>query len=199
MTPKEFICKLSDLVESEDWDGVGGLHHSVTQWHVDSNAITQLESFYGDALELVFDPGWMGKIAILQTTDFEDAITNLFLESKSRMSKSDSIKAVYLEYFYDGGDASTADVFLCNRYSDDDDDWAAHFAKDNVLDGPGISVFFDYDPDFELAVLQDQIAGFYVDCKLLCATVRAWQLANLADVVLGFARHDARIIRVRHP
>ena len=105
-------------------------------------------------------------------------------------------KAIYFEYFYDGGDASTGDLFLCSEYSRENDEWASHFKKSNVINGPNVQSLLGFDPEIELDQPESVIAFAYAHARLLSALVRVRAALRFDALPVGFAQHDGSIVHL---
>lgn len=126
---------------------------------------------------------------------FQSALAALFESARERLSSLEGIKGVYVEYFYDGGDSCTANIYLCTEYSDDDDFWGAEYTEQGYFVGPSVTDFLDFDPEFEWDDLSRYVAEEYANSMLLAACLEEWEKSEIRNLPFGFAQHDASIVR----
>lgn len=194
----EFIKQTSEIAKLKDWEKLPELQIKINQAFIDNDDTDGLEDYYQRAISLCFDKHWREKIIIKNISKFETEISRLNSKVKCKIEENNEVKAVYLEYFYDGGDCCEGNIFLCNSYTEDDDYWASELTDDGFIQGPKVNEYLDFDPDFELDGEQEIIANFYTDAMLLSASVRAWKNSGIQGYPFGFAQHDNPIIRVRN-
>ena len=201
----DFINKVKEYSQKQNWLELSDLAYEINQSFVDSGNIKELVGFYDKVLESSFtgkslllrENKWIKKISNRKYGNFSSAVLEMLKKAKLKLNDNGSYKAIYLEYFFDGGDASTANLYLCSDFDEKDDDWASSFAKEGFIEGIAVNSFLDFDPNFKLNEVEEFIANQYADARLLAATIDAWNESKLSNYPFGFAKHDHRIIRLR--
>ena len=196
MQPEQWLAAISVAIEKQDWDRSQTLKVEVNQPLALNGEPGELLRFYDTALKEAATPEVYERVHVKELASFETRIRELISEGIEIARSSGGIKAFYLEYFYDGGDASDANLFLCNQYSSDNDEWGAEFDGENVIEGPSVLEYFNYDPEFEFEPPLDSICLEYVDGILLASCVKLWRSFDKQDYPFAFARHDEPIIRI---
>lgn len=149
--------------------------------------------FHTACLTAVAGQEQVERICVKNIERFEQEFARCLREGLEKARRDDRIKALYFEYFYDGGDASTGNLFLCESFDPDDDGWAADFGRAGVVLGPSILPWMHFDPDFDLPAPLRTVAEMYVDANLLAACLREIDALGGIEYPFGFARHDAPV------
>ncbi len=196
MQPEEWLAAIAAAIETQDWDGLQTLKVDANQPLVREGEPGELIRFYEAALKDAATPEVYERVRVKDLASFETRTREVISRGLDIAKKGSGIKALYLEYFYDGGDASDITLFLCNQYSSDDDEWGAEFDGENVIEGPSVLEYLNYDPDFELESPLDTICLEYVDGILLASCAKLWRSLEKQDYPFAFARHDEPMIRI---
>ena len=78
--------------------------------------------------------------------------------------KNQSIKGIYLEYYFDGEpDVSTLNIFMCEKYSNEDDSWGAEYNEEGIIEGPPLPKFFFFDPKLEWEDFEEIVGSEYAN------------------------------------
>jgi len=196
MEINNYFETIKQLVKKQDWAQLDSLNRDINQSLInDGNTIGILE-FHKELLAFSMTPEEYNKIEIKDASVFENSLSQIFFELKNKIDTMKTLKAVYLEYFYDGGDCCTANVFLCDEYTDEDDYWGAEFVENGMIDGPSIFEYFSNGCDFEMSPVKDTIMYGYIDAVLLVSTLNTWKKAGISGYPLAFAMHDNRMVRL---
>lgn len=133
------------------------------------------------------------RIRVKDIERFRQGFARCLIEGLERARRDQRIQALYFEYFYDGGDASDGNLFLCESFDPEDDGWAANFGRDGVVLGLSVLPWMHFDPERELSQSTRTVADMYVDANLLVACLREIESIGGIDYPFGFAQHDAPV------
>ena len=181
---------------SHDWDNATAAAQSLYQDHARRRDWDGLETALRHCLEAVCGHEQLDDVddCLAGLPQFERALGETVGRAIAHAAGRADLKALYCEYFFDGGDTSSADVFLCHAYTRGDDDWASHFADADVLAGPNVQHLLDYDPDGDFEPTEDCIANAYARGMLLGAFGRAVAAHAPLALPVGFSEHDFPIV-----
>jgi hypothetical protein len=196
MQPEEWLAAIAAAIETQDWDRLRTLKLEANQPLVLEGESGDLVEFYDAALKEAATPEVYERVRVKDLASFEARIREVILQGLEKANSRGDVQALYLEYFYDGGDASDANLFLCVQYSPDNDEWGAEFDGENVIEGPSVLEYLNYDPDFKLEPPLDTICLEYVDGILLASCAKLWLSLEKQDYPFAFARHDEPMIRI---
>jgi hypothetical protein len=165
---------------------------------VESSAIERhdldgLVSFHEASLTAVATPEQFHHIRVKNIERFGDGFADCLSRALVKARANPAIQALYFEYFYDGGDASDGNIFLCESFDPDDENWAANFGRDGVVPGPSVLPWMHFDPEIELPEPLRTVAMMYVDANLLVACLREIDALGGIEYPFGFAQHDAPV------
>ncbi|MFC3194081.1 hypothetical protein ACFODZ_07495 [Marinicella sediminis] len=194
MSAQQWVAKVNQLIDSQDWTGLESMNQQVCQRLVDRKDMNSLVDFYEQAFELV---AGAVKVDHLSTDDLKVLGSDLQFVLTNALSQSavdPDIKAIYLEYHYDGGDSTELNLFLSEKHPDEDTEcWGSYFGDNGFIEGPNVHHLFHFDPDGELSDLEVTIATECVRAHLI--TVLMSVIDGLKpDVPVGFAAHDGFVV-----
>ena len=137
--------------------------------------------------------------ALFRKTDelptLSEALGNSLQTAVGLAADDPGVAALYCEYFDDGGDASSLDVYLCLRFDREDDFWASDFNRS--VSGPRVDSYFDFDPKGELLDPTASVAREYLHARLLGVVGRLADEHVRERLPFGFAEHDGFIVYVQ--
>lgn len=195
MNPDTWLAQLQQICSDSDWDAFSNLRKTTNQSFSSSFDSEGLIAFYEKLAASGLDESKFSEVQVSNISDFQSEVAAAFQAALTRLPNMPQVKGIYFEYFYDGGDSGTGNLFLCNEYSDEDDFWGAEFDQDGMIDGPDVSPFFGFDPDFEWDPYQRYVAEEYVNGRLLAAVLEEWKKSGIAGLPFGFANHDHEMVR----
>jgi hypothetical protein len=196
MIVSQWLDEFRRACEESDWDALEKLRHGTNQSFAERTDYRGIKRFYDEALRLGLDDDKLDAVRIVDTESFQSGLSRAFSVAKSKLDQLSGIKGVYFEYFYDGGDSCTGNVYLCNAFSDEDDGWGAEFDQGGFIEGPSIIEYFNFDLDFEWDELPRVLAEEYVNGTLFSATLEEWTRCEIRGLPFGFANHEHEIVRV---
>lgn len=178
------------------WDKATDAAHALCQDHARRRDWDGLERTLRGCLEAVCGHEQVDDVddCLAALPQFEHDLAATIGRAIAHASGRTDLKALYCEYFFDGGDGSSADVFLCRAYTPGDDDWASQFAGADMFAGPNVQHLLDYDPDGDFEPTADCIANAYARGVLLGAFGRALAAHPQLALPAGFAEHDFPIV-----
>lgn len=116
-------------------------------------------------------------------------------EAIGQSANRPEIKAIYFEYYFDGSDASEGNFFLCTEYDTaQDSDWGAHFAAEDVLDGPKLQQLLTFDPELEWPALASHAASALGHADLLAQLGEIIDESGGCPLPVGYAEHDDSLV-----
>lgn len=181
---------LISALDSQDYLGYDAHKKALIQQFIANHVRQGLINFWQELLKhyASFEQYQRTLSAVADTNAFASDINRLLAQGTGIAKTDDTVKAFYYEYYYDGGDASTGNLFLCTRFDPDpDSDWASDF--DIVLEGMCIAPYFDFDPDWQMSNQTRTVASDYVHSVLL-GTVLAQLPQHALSLPFAFANHD---------
>jgi len=199
VTPEFLSNQLEEAAHAQDWTETDRLVHEFLQDCAVVSGWRGLESQSRTVLLSACDQPTVRKIdsCLGNLRQFEVALERAVDEAINRAAGRSDIVAIYCEYFFDGGDGSSMDLFLCDRYTPTDDDWASHFGSSDVVSGPSVESLLSYDPEFELDGLPSVVADMYAYSKLLCAFGSLVSARADMPLPFAFAQHEGAIIYLK--
>lgn len=195
MNPVTWLAELRQICADSNWDALSELRKHTNQSFTSALDSIGLVHFYEELAATGLDEGKWPEVRIDNLLEFQSGVAELFQTAQVKLASMPQVKGVYFEYFYDGGDSCTGDLFMCSEYSDEDDSWGAEFGQDSFVEGPDVSAYFDFDPDFEWDDFSRILAKEYVNGRLLAVVIQEWQKSGIAGRPLGFANHDHEMVR----
>ncbi len=192
MQPKEWVKKLSEFDNNSEF--VRDFNFQLKQNLINNVTETDIVDFYEKSLQLCYNSEEFNSIHIKSTLLFEKELKNKLTKAIKRAQNDSRIKAIHLEYFYDGGGACSCDISLCQNYSKVDDEWGAEFDSKDFFPGPKVNEFFDY-PDF-FDFPQYIVASEYTEAVLLSAVIKVIKKVNKFGIPFGFAGHQSQILHI---
>jgi len=192
-----FYDTIKASIERSNWEEIAKLQWDTNQQFCDARDVAGLRDFYAQLIAISLDD--MKQYALNETKIdvFQAEIALCLSRVKAVLPTLPDAKGVYFEYFFDGGDASTGNFFICDEYSDEDDYWGAEFSKQGFIEGPKILKYFQFDADPEWDSLSRLVGSSYADGMLLSACIAEWINSDIKSVPLGFANHDSSMVRLR--
>ena len=173
----DFTCGVNQKYnDTRDWKGLEQLHEDVLS-----------EFMSVEEYEL---------IRIKDIKPFEDGVIKCFVQAKEKLVSDPAIKVLYFEYFYDGAEWCTGNLYLCKKYKDEAVDWAAYF--EDEIEGPSVHKYLKYDPECEFEELKEIIPRDYVQAYFLAACGRAWEQSGIVSIPFAFAEHDGEIVYLQN-
>lgn len=188
MECSDYIEEIKKSLKNKDSAHISKLNYMIKSQFAAQLDDDGLESFYQSAIESILNEKWLAKVRISDISTFELGISDVFSTAKVYLNKN--IKGIYLEYFFDGQDECSADVFMCNEYDDNDDDWATIWEENGFIEGPLLINYLGYDNDCELESLEKILAWEYADAMLLAAVMRSWRKSDISCIPFAFSGHD---------
>lgn len=194
-TPQAYVRSMNEAARTRQWEHLSELSRCIYQCYSDKLDWDGLEAFFAAALQLGVPEEV--RAAVARTAEnLPEILANLAValdKAVAMAALNAEIRGLYCEYFYDGGDASTIDLFPCTRFDRKDDFWASEF--DEVIEGSLVQEYFRYDPDLDLPPPIDLIADDYLQAKLFAALGRL-VCERVKGIPFGFAQHDHPIVYV---
>lgn len=178
---------LINALDSQDWLAYDTHKKALIKQFISNHDSKGLVDFWQTLLKQVASSEQYQRTlsSVADTSAFASDIKRLLTQGTKLAKTDDTIKAFYYEYYYDGSDASTGNLFLCTRFDQDpDSDWASEF--DVVLEGMCIAPYFDFDPDWQMPNQTRTVACDYVHSVLLSTTLTQQPL----PLPFAFASHD---------
>lgn len=172
----------------QDWKKTDQIITQITQYYLQQQNSAGLVVFWQNFLkqqsnhieyEYVLD-------LVKNTDGFRQDIRQLLKQGIKKHQENSEIKAFYYEYFNDGGDASTGNLFLCLDFNKDNGVWPSHF--NDVVNGSLIRQYFDYHDKFA-SDISEYIAKNYTHAVLQDVFIQEVRNNPLA-IPIGFADHD---------
>ena len=176
-----------------DWRQWGELCRDRESAMIETRDFDGFLRFHDAGLRFATTPEQFEQIQIRDIGRFRKGFGRCLSRGLKKARSQAAIRALYFEYFYDGGDASDGNLFLCQAFDVDDEEWAAEFAEDGVIPGPSILPWLHYDPELEFPEDVRKVADVYVDAHLLVACLREIEAMGGIEYPFGFARHDGPI------
>lgn len=198
LTPQQWLNHVLDAVYTRNLDQLPGLEIAIKQPLADRHDWDRLELFFTDVLGLGVRPEIMRRVRIDTLNRFESGIRSAFETAAIHADNDESIEAFYFEYFFDGTDSCTGDVFLCTQYRSAAEDqyggWAAEFK--GIITGPLVREYMDYDIGDSSNKAAKILIDAYIDARFLAALGRVLDGLDCVVLPTGFARHDHPLIRI---
>lgn len=171
------VCQLH--AETRDWEGLRACVHAALVDGAPEEIVAKVQSTLGD----------LG--------DFVEGLDSALSQAFEQAQSDPQIKALYVEYFFDGGDASTVDIFTCTDYSDSGSaDWTGQHSDDGMISGPSVQALLDYDPDIEWGEFETFLADGYAFAHLLAVFGEVFDRHNSIGLPAAFAQHDGIMIHL---
>ena len=196
MDSKEWLRRLDQICEQSDWDAMSKLRRDTNQAFADKMDGDGLKEFYENIIRTGLDDTRYEVVRIDSIDRFQKGVAEALNAATNKLSALSGIKGIYFEYFFDGGDSCTGNVFLCTEYSEGDDYWAAEFEQDGFIEGPSVFDYLNFDPEFEWEDLPRYIGQEYANGMLLAACIEEWARSGIQGLPFGFAQHDEEIVRM---
>lgn len=198
VTSKQWIDQVAKAAKNQDWDVLTTLEVEVNQSFADKRDWPGVEQFYTEALKGSVKSDVIKKVTVKDIAPFQTGVEHTLKLASQRAAEDSNIKAIYFEYFFDGGDSCTGNAFLCTAYNEEHDEWAAAFDGANgLIEGPSVFEYLNYDPDIDFDPRSNAVASAYVNGFLLAAWGRAVDKQREVKLPMGFAQHDHPVIKVR--
>ena len=181
---------------AQDWDKATDAAQALYQDHARRRDWDGLEATLRGCLEAACGHEQLDDIddCFAALPQFEHELSGAIGRAVVHAAGRADLKALYCEYFYDGGDSCSANLFLCSAYTPGDDDWASQFAHADMIEGPNVQHLLDYDPDCDFEPTADCIANAYARGMLLGAFGRAVARHPQLALPVGFSEHDFPIV-----
>lgn len=190
MLVKEFIETANTHLANSDWDSVQAYFLETTQSFIDDKKLVQLGEFFNQLLHNVLTTDHAEKVIshVKNIKSFRDGFQSAYQEALEVASQDSKIKALYFECFYDGGDSSAGNIFLCTSYTDCSISWTSEFIQ--VIGNIPIDEYYSFDVDFDFSNQERIVASFYVAVRLLLACFEVQNTINNTLYPVAFADHD---------
>lgn len=190
----EWMRRAETLIAAAAWDDFETLCREVETACLRARNHDALLAFHETCLKRIASPEDHARIRIDDLTPFAQAFAALLDQGLARAQADPAVRALYFEYFYDGDDASTGNLFLCESFDPDDEEWASDFGHEGVLPGPSVLPWLDFDPDLAMPDRTRLVGERYVDAQLLVACAREIEARGGIAYPFGFARHDWALV-----
>lgn len=177
-------------IRSDDFEALSDAHNSMVEELSKAKRFDDIITIATMVLKNGVDALAYERIKLDNIVTFESDFTKLWGKGIRAALDNPEVKAIYFEYFYDGGDASDGNLFLCESFDVDDDGWASDFGRDGVILGMSILPCMDYDPDFDLDDEVRTIGDYYVDTLLYATCLKVICHSGETAYPFGFAMHD---------
>ncbi|TDR46478.1 hypothetical protein DFR29_1039 [Tahibacter aquaticus] len=186
------VAELLRLAHAHRWDEASGFFETLCQHHCEWRPLDNLVAALRAPLEAVCPRDVVREIdtCLGGTRAFEAGLQAALELAIERAIHRSDIAALYCEYFFDGSEASSADVFLCQSFTRTDDDWASQFRQSDVISGPSIHALLNYDPERGLDPVANVIASVYAHAVLLRCFCRVMNVSRQTGLPIGFAQRD---------
>ena len=187
---------LQRLAQAHRWIDASTTFHALCQAYVDRHDVDGLVKVMRSQLESVCPVDAVAAVdsCFAAVTEFEAELRVAFKAAVNRAAGRSDVAAIYCEYFYDGGDCSSIDVFLCQSFTRSNDHWASEFLQSDRVNGPNIQALLNYDRELQLDPCADFIASSYAYTLLLRVFAHAVNSCKENALPVGFAEHDGLII-----
>ncbi len=195
MDAEAWLIKLAKFIEQSDWEALSELRRSTNQAFASNMDHDGLQVFYDKVIRTGLDDSKHDDVKILSTEKYQSELAEVFRLAKGKIPVLNSVKGVYFEYFFDGGDSCTGNLFLCTEYSDNNDSWGSEFEKGGFIAGPSVFEFLNFDPEFEWENLPRSVGEEYVNGVLLALCLEEWAKSEIQGLPFGFANHDQEMVR----
>lgn len=186
---ERFMQEFSHAYHAQDWEKTNQIVSQITKQYLDKQDSQGLVLFWQDFLKQNTSHSEWDYVSNLvkNTDDFQKDIRHLLKAGIQKHQNNQNIKAFYYEYFYDGGDASTGNLFLCLDFNQSNGDWASNF--EDLVQGNLISQYFNYFYHHFSSEIAYDIARNYTHAVLLDVFIREVKNTPL-PIPIGFADHD---------
>lgn len=189
---------IKELVEKCEWDKLIDLRDKVNSFFASKGDADGLRAFYEKAAKQILPKEKAALFLNVELSGLVKEVERSLCELKAKIEAGSTIKAVYFEYYYDGGFDNDGSFFMCNDYDADGDGWVVDFnGKDAIVTGIQLPAFFQFDPDEEWGDMERTVALEVADGLFLSVIMQAWGSADIA-LPLAYARHGERTVIVSH-
>lgn len=196
LEPEQCVAELRHICLESAWERLPEIRRRVGQKFVTELDADGMTCFWAEVLRLGLSKDLAEAVRITDTRAFQAGLASAFETAARKLAGASDIKGIYFEYFVDGGDSCTGDVFLCTAYSSEDDDWASQFDKEGWIEGPSVSEFFRYDLDGDWDDFSRVIADEYANGRVMAIVLQEWMKSKIRELPFGLAGHDDHILRV---
>lgn len=199
MTPTEYVDLVCKAAAARDWDPLQPVLRDACQSFAERREWAELVLFFAQTMHVGTSVERRGQVhsCLGGLSDFKSELAASFAVVADRVAGDPGIKAIYFEYFFDGGDASNGNLFLCTRHStSDDSDWASDFLKDGVVPGPSVASLLNFDPESDWDETVRFLANGYVHACFLAALGELLDKTGFGSIPVGFAQHDGLTVHV---
>lgn len=185
---KQLMQEFVNAYQAQDWDKTDQIVTQITQKYLQQQDNAGLVLFWQNLLKQQSSHTEYEYVLSLvkNTDDFRKDIRQLLQKGIKKHQENSAIKAFYYEYFYDGGDASTGNLFLCLDFNKNDGEWASNF-EDLVHGGLIQQYFADYEKF--TSDISNNIAMKYTHAVLQDIFIQEVK-NNPLPIPIGFADHD---------
>lgn len=185
---KQLMQELLNAYQADDWEKANQMVTQITRQYLQQQDSQGLVLFWQNLLKQQSSHTEYEYVLSLvkNTDDFRKDIRQLLQKGIKKHQENSAIKAFYYEYFYDGGDTSTGNLFLCLDFNKNDGEWASNF-EDLVHGGLIQQYFADYEK-FTSDISND-IAMKYTHAVLQDIFIQEVK-NNSLPIPIGFADHD---------
>ncbi|MBL8300852.1 MAG: hypothetical protein JNN30_21125 [Rhodanobacteraceae bacterium] len=193
-TPASYVAALQEAARTRQWDPLPELRRSICQHFANARDWEGMEAFFEAALLSAVPEETCAAVSsrLGHLPTMAANLASAFDRAVDLASNNPNVKALYCEYFYDGGDGSTVDLFPCLRFERNDDFWASEFEE--VVPGSPVQSYFGYDPELEVAEPAASIARDYLHAKLFGVVGHLVEERVRGRYPFGFAEHDGLIV-----
>lgn len=185
---RQLMQEFVNAYQAQDWDKTDQIVTRITRQYLQQQDSQGLVLFWqnflkqqSSHLEYEYVLG-----LVKNTDDFRQDVRQLLQQGIKKHQQNSAIKAFYYEYFYDGSDESTGNLFLCLDFNKDDGEWASNF-EDLVNGGLIRQYFADYDK-FS-SDISESIAKNYTHAVLQDIFMQEVR-NNPLPIPVGFADHE---------
>lgn len=201
MSVEKYIADLESCFSRRDFEAIREMRRKYCQAFADRRDWRGLLRFFEEAFRVVanHNTSYIEQMNKCQAAlpQCREALRKGITAAATRAQGREEIQAIYFEYYFDGYEGE-GNFFLCTAYSTDQtSDWGAHFAADDVLDGPDVLQLLTFDLDDEFPLLVHELGETLGHISLLV------QLGEVIDELggcswpVGYAEHcDALVVHI---
>ena len=182
------------IIKNFNSEAYRALCSQVDNYCLDKKDFIGLLEFYESGLREYASDAEFNRIKIKNIDQFAKEFAEALQRALAKARQNSAVQALYFEYFFDGGDASDGNFFLCESFDEDDDEWACNFSRDGVVLGPSVLPYMNFDPEFTLSNELRMLGELYVDANLLITALVEIEKLNGIEYPFGFAQHDSPIV-----
>ena len=199
MNIETYITQLQAYLENSEWCDAAEIRRQVCQQFADRHDWAGLQQFFRDTFLQASQNNQQRMTEIDQGLEqlpvCREVLRTGLHQSLEKAQGRPEIKAIYFEYYFDGGEASEGAFFLCTEYSPmQDSDWGAHFTAEDVLNGPHVQHLLSIDEDFVWPQLERTLGESLGYVSLLAQLGEIIDEMGGCSLPVGYAEHDDSLV-----